>query len=472
MSRIAFGKITIAYTLLTLLVLAAGAYWTQQLFAQPAKVDFLPGQTTSAHHQIELACGTCHQSAFGGGEILQNACVGCHATELKTAHDSHPKTKFTDPRNADRIDVVDARYCAACHREHQPEITRPMAVTMPQDFCVGCHADVAQERPSHEGMEFDTCASAGCHNYHDNRALYEDFLLAHANEPDLLETTVIRSMQNFVLEKNTRAVAGKPLPAPDYPDQSLLASQAVQDWSKSAHATADVNCSGCHGKGSIAELQSQPDALVCVDCHKPQAKGFLRGKHGMRLAVHVDNMKSFPLQQNLVPLMQPENRMLSPMTPAQSLHLPFKPDALHEELTCNSCHKPHQYRLQQAAVDSCMGCHNDQHTQNYLSSPHYALVLREQAGELPAGSGVTCATCHMPKVEDEHETGKFFTEHNQNDNLRPSEKMIRSVCLDCHGTQFALDSLADPELIQRNFKGRSAIQIDSIYMSVNRERKE
>ena len=460
----------VGYSLLTLVVILGGVYWSVQLFLQPAKGDFLPGQTTSAHHQIELACGTCHQSAFGGGEILQNACTGCHAAELKAAHDSHPKTKFTDPRNADRLEIVDGRYCVACHREHQPEITQPMAVTLPEDFCVGCHVDIADDRPSHEGMGFDTCASAGCHNYHDNRALYEDFLLAHANEPDIASKPVMRSMLDYVLEENP--LQPKPVPTPDYPEASPVVDRAEHEWRNSVHATAEINCSGCHGEGSIADVHPAPDAMICIDCHKPQAQGFLRGKHGMRMAVHVDNTKSFPLQQNLLPLMDAENRMFTPMTPAQSHALPFKAEAQHSELTCNSCHAPHQYRLQQAAVESCMGCHDDQHTRNYLSSPHYALLLREQAGELPKGSGVTCATCHMPKVEDEHQSGKFFTQHNQNDNLRPNEKMIRSVCLDCHGTQFALDSLADPDLIRRNFLGRSAIHTDSIQMAVQRERKE
>ena len=38
-------------------------------------------------------------------------------------------------------------------------------------------------RPSHAGLGFAGCALAGCHNYHDNRALYEDFLVAHAGRP-------------------------------------------------------------------------------------------------------------------------------------------------------------------------------------------------------------------------------------------------------------------------------------------------
>ena len=95
-------------------------------------------------------------------------------------------------------------------------------------------------------------------------------------------------------------------------------------------------------------------------------------------------------------------------------------------------------------------------------------MLREAAGELPAGSGVTCATCHMPKLESEAEPGVFRTLHNQNDNLRPNEKMIRTVCLDCHGLQFALDALADPALIDNNFQGQSKVSIDSIKMAIQR----
>ena len=57
------------------------------------------------------------------------------------------------------------------------------------DFCVACHSegdqDVRWDRPSHADLAFDTCASAGCHNYHDNRALYEDFLVEHAGGPAL-----------------------------------------------------------------------------------------------------------------------------------------------------------------------------------------------------------------------------------------------------------------------------------------------
>ncbi|MEE2732694.1 MAG: cytochrome c3 family protein [Pseudomonadota bacterium] len=456
-------KVTLFYSLLTVAVVALAGIWANELFLQPEKQTFLVGETSHGHHQIELACGTCHQSPFGGGEVLQNACMGCHAKELKAAHDSHPKSKFTDPRNADRLEQIDARYCVACHREHQPDITRDMGVTLATDFCVACHLDIAEDRPSHDGMGFETCASAGCHNFHDNRALYEDFLLQHVDEPDMAATPVIAAMQAYV---NAQQPAPKQAPAPDYPESSFQVTEIEKQWLHSAHATAESNCSACHGEGE--QFKAQPDALVCVDCHQPQASGFLIGKHGMRLAVKREAAESYPLNPSLKALKQPDARLLTPMTPSQG-RLPFKADVHGESLTCNSCHGAHEYQLgTSASVDACMGCHDDGHTNQYKASPHYAQVLREAAGEVPAGSGVTCATCHMPKLESEEEPGVFRTLHNQNDNLRPNEKMIRSVCLDCHGLQFALDSLADPALIDNNFQGRSKVSIESIQMAIER----
>jgi hypothetical protein len=151
----------------------------------PARALLLPGKTTHGHHQIELACESCHGTRFGGRDALQEACVRCHGTELKAANDTHPLSKFTDPRNADRLEKLDATLCVTCHVEHRPRMTGAMGVSQPKDFCFHCHAEIAQDRPSHAGMGFETCASAGCHKFHDNRALYEDFLAKHLNDPPL-----------------------------------------------------------------------------------------------------------------------------------------------------------------------------------------------------------------------------------------------------------------------------------------------
>jgi hypothetical protein len=166
---------------------------------------------------------------------------------------------------------------------------------------------------------------------------------------------------------------------------------------------------------------------------------------------------------------------LAPMSPKDA-RLPMKADAADKTLGCNTCHTAHKYNLAGAQVTACAGCHDDAHTKAYFSSPHYDLFKKETAGQIPRGSGVSCATCHMPVVERRDEYGQkmIFVTHNQNDNLRPNEKMVRGVCADCHGHQFTLDALADRALITRNFKGMPGVHIESIEWAKRRvkERSE
>ena len=63
-------------------------------------------------------------------------------------------------------------------------------------------------------------------------------------------------------------------------------------------------------------------------------------------------------------------------------------------------------------------------------------------------------------------------EHNQNDNLRPNDKFVRSVCLTCHGLGFSFDALADVNLIGANFAGRPAMRVKTLDMVGNRKRSE
>ena len=146
---------------------------------------FLPGKTTDGHYQIELQCEACHDGAFTSREQMQASCESCHEQELQRALDSHPKAKFTDPRNAARVARLDARYCVTCHREHTEDATLAAGLTLPIDYCIECHSDIATERPSHEGLPFAGCSATGCHNFHDNRALYEDLLARRADQPEL-----------------------------------------------------------------------------------------------------------------------------------------------------------------------------------------------------------------------------------------------------------------------------------------------
>lgn len=432
---------------------ASGSAWRTA-----ARGFLLPGGTSHGHYQIELQCNACHTERFADRDAMQDQCMKCHGPELKEARDSHPKSKFTDPRNAERAALLDAAYCVTCHVEHRPKITHTAGVTLPLDYCVICHKDVGKDRPTHQGMGFETCASSGCHNFHDNRALYEDFLVKHADKPDLLAKAVLpeRDFRKVLEDLASYPFDRQPLRelgAGDADHGGQLRGDAgiEADWLATAHARSGVNCSGCHappGKDGTAAWTEKPDHAVCAGCHAAEAKGFLAGRHGMRLA-----------------------QKLPPMTPAAA-RLPMKGDAHGEALGCTSCHAAHRFDTRRAAAESCTACHDDRHTRAYEGSPHHALWVKEQAGELPPGSGVTCATCHLPRVEHrQDDVRRVLVQHNQNDTLRPSEKMIRPVCMNCHGLAFSIDALADDRLVAENFRGKPARRVESIDMALDAERR-
>ncbi len=400
----------------TLTVAASAALVAAMFSESEARQVFLPGKTTAGHYQIELACGECHSDSFAGPGELQSACEKCHSEELSRANDSHPKSKFTDPRNAARVEVLDARYCVTCHQEHNPATTGPLGVTLPEDYCYRCHQDVAEERPSHEGMPFDSCDDAGCHNFHDNRALYEDYLHTHLETPDQLSQQAVASLTHGAASGEARAtVAGLP----------QLDAEERAAFERSAHGRSDVSCGACHASsddgGKTADL-----AQRCGACHRRQTDGWLAGRHGMRVAAGLPPMK------------------------VSDARAEMKPEAGHLTLNCDSCHAAHGTDTRHAATAACKGCHADEHTRAYDASVHAELWRKEVSGQAPAGSGVSCATCHMPRVQDE---GVVFVEHNQNDNLRPREKMVRRVCDRCHGPGFALAALSDEALVSSNFAG-------------------
>lgn len=495
--------------------LAIGGYLSAAMVFKGDRSHFLIGETTVGHHQIELACNACHSKGFSDVSSIQKSCENCHAAELKISDDSHPLKKFRDPRNADRLAKLDVTKCVTCHTEHRPELTQPMGLTMPKDYCFLCHQDIGKDRPeTHQNLEFTSCASAGCHNYHDNRALYERFLERHATEPDMKPNPFVLNHDAEPLAEDygglkrgdALSMAAADAPGSVFSNMSGDAKEAVlTEWHQDAHARNGVNCSGCHQPGKAVKADGaaskpswigKPGRAVCASCHVQENKGFLAGKHGMRqqegLLVSEGKAPAFLKALGLF-----EKQELTPMRP-ELARSSMKANAHGRELSCTSCHGRgalatgkegdslhrnsktgiaaglHNFDVQPAKVQACISCHDSEHTKTYLGSPHHELWVKELKGELPKGSGVTCATCHMPRVtvEDEYENFITIVAHNQNDNLRPNEKMIRSVCSSCHGLRFTIDALADETLVRKNFRGKPQTHIESIDWVLRRSSKK
>lgn len=417
---------------------------------------FLPGDTTHGHYQIEIKCGVCHEP---GGEVREESCMACHTRDLKLARDTHPQSKFRDPQKIPLLQKIDATKCVTCHREHVPEQTLAHGLTLPADYCINCHQDVAKDRPSHRDFEFDSCSTVGCHNYHDNTALYENFLVKHASQPDLLDDprTPLRESQTSV-RKNQDEQKSLTRSDMDAPTKFTSDESIIDAWESTAHAKAGVNCTACHTAPVEDALDREAETVVaergawtssveistCQKCHQDEASGFMDGLHGMR-----------------------SKSGLTPMSPSLA-RLPMNHDSLHRTLDCSSCHAGHGFDTRLAAVEACLNCHNDDHSQEYVGSKHYQLWLGEMLGEAPAGSGVSCATCHMPRVEGE--SAGFSSDavqvvHNQSWNLAPVEKMLRSVCMNCHGLEFSLDALADSHLKDTCYEGSPRRHLKTLEMA-------
>ncbi|WP_286177669.1 cytochrome c3 family protein [Rhodopirellula sp. JC639] len=431
--------------------LSIAAYFGYGLVAPASshKTVWLPGETTHGHYQIELDCNACHdpgRSSEGpsSSDVMQDACIRCHGEQLDLAKDTHPAKKFRDPTNAERLKILDAQNCLTCHQEHAPEQTLAMGLTMPADYCWHCHQEVADSRPSHRGMAYDSCATAGCHNYHDNRALYEKYLDDHHGQSDHLELAALprrstaETLSGAIRVQEPLAVADADHPPSWTTDDSLL-----NDWATTAHAMAGVNCSHCHrGDGDSTSddgAWSEQVAMErCRQCHQRQVESFMTGKHGMRLAAG-----------------------LSPMTPEQA-RLPMHAGQAHAELDCSACHSGHRFDTPFAATDACLRCHADDHSLAYGDSSHAALWREELAGNGPAGSGVSCATCHLPRLDGD---SGIWVNHDQNANLRPNETMARQVCTHCHGLEYSLSALADPQSVASCFAEAPTERIKSVQMA-------
>ena len=90
---------------------------------------------------------------------MQNTYIKYHNDQRKKPFDSHPRAKFTDPRNADTLENIDARYCVTCHVDNDYS----------NYTCYGCHEhsrSKIREEHVEEGIhDADRVSIAGAVNH-------------------------------------------------------------------------------------------------------------------------------------------------------------------------------------------------------------------------------------------------------------------------------------------------------------------
>ena len=235
----------------------------------------------------------------------------------------------------------------------------------------------------------------------------------------------------FICLLSFSLMATAALPAAAVTEQELTAIN--QQWETSAHAFNNVNCQSCHQNEETKAFVANPTYESCQSCHEAPVETFLLGKHGIRL-------------------LEDESALQPKMA-----RLPMKHDAFTKQMSCNTCHDAHTVNTLQASVDSCLTCHNDNHSLNYKNSKHGQAVFASISAnpELPRPNDkmVTCATCHLPRAAQKKGDGTLLVKvnHNNTYNLKPQDRMVGDVCMNCHGMEYGYNSIFDDDLVEANF---------------------
>lgn len=223
----------------------------------------------------------------------------------------------------------------------------------------------------------------------------------------------------------------------DTVDQALV-DESTQLWQESVHALNDVNCSSCHQDEATQAFVAHPDQESCQSCHEQAVETFLLGKHGIRLR---------------------EGETL--LTPAMA-RLPMKAAAHDLQMTCATCHDAHSANTVQAAVDSCLTCHNDTHSLNYENSRHAELFAADRSLPRPSSRSVSCATCHLPRHGlEQGDNSITLVNHNNTYTLLPRDRMVQEVCINCHGVEYSYNSIFDDDLVEANFDQPPSLSLET-----------
>ncbi len=318
--------------------------------------------------------------------------------------------------------------CAACHTEEKKKNVFTSS-GVPSSACMSCHGEaLAKFSDSHPTRKFknpeniiftskiDALNCITCHSEHNPKVTST---MGVTIPPDYCAHCHEVTRESLDSHKNLTYDPCHTAGCHNYHDNTDLAPSFLLKHYGEQKMLSEVK------KRPLASDQPCPDKWTtgesCASCHSDHMHEFKQGKHGMRLA--------FP--------------NLSPLVPEMA-RIPMRNSAAHLKMDCMACHQPEKPRAF-ASYNACVQCHDDNHTRNYDKSKHFT-IWDATKGQ----GGVSCASCHMPRIENEG--GGYHVNHDNSANLRPNEKMLRSVCNDCHGMQFSMDALADPKLIESNFQ--------------------
>lgn len=385
--------------------------------ARPGQVlmdaSWTPGALSTAHHQLEGQCESCHTDAFVA--VRDEACLTCH--EKIGDHADRPRlTLARGPMSwGDKIqrDIADvfhkpgAGACTDCHTEHEGEgRMKPPA----QQFCSDCHASMdkrltdtklanaADFGTAHPGFQAAVLTAPG-------QTKPERLALA-ANPktfngikfPHALHLSKGGGAARMAMRLGSRAGYGKPLDCASChtPTKDGVRFQPVQ---------METSCGSCHSlvfdraggnfrtlpHGDIGKMRA---ALSSADraARRPVASGRRRPGEYAPGGLYYGNFA--PPQRNSVPL---ASRMLSiggvcaechypggtgvlPVTqPARYMAHGWFDHADHKKESCSTCHAANQSDaasdLLLPDIKTCRTCH-----------------LGEAAAKPKVAS--SCAMCH------------------------------------------------------------------------------
>ncbi|HSH45350.1 MAG TPA: NapC/NirT family cytochrome c [Longimicrobiales bacterium] len=353
---------------------------------------------------LTIHCATCHEftaPAPGGTELAgalrpaSDQCLGCHQMQSML-----PDFPADEPHDAE---------CGVCHDPHTQTTPQQAAET-----CEGCHEQVEDETPFHQGLEPGVLADCvACHTAHE----------FHVSDPgncvschtDIFQDARAGPISAAGSGAGVRASAGvtgarghqtgsgpavrdgfSALALASHGGTAAPPQEMARDFRHAEHR--DVECTACHSMErthgerlvtGIADCRachhSEPLATPCEACHQAAADMPRAFTARRTLDIHVGDLDG-PVRD-----------------------LPFS-HRQHTETACVACHT--QGLQLSAATISCSSCHEAHHDPN-----------------------TTCRACHEPPREGAHDAQVHLgcTEcHEATPEPVQGVPRTREFCLVCH----------------------------------------